>query len=211
MGTYSEQRGCDPTMTNQIAFPDDPENLPIENKVAQTEWIRKQNVVYDDFVKGNQDYTALAKKHGITRAKAIEMVREVNDYIKQSGAFKEMAKERLGEMDHHYSMLIKAGWEAVEDMKDEGKKADKIPSALKAIADIEAKRQEALQKAGMYDDYEVGDMLAESERKIDAIKELLKSVITKYPETKQMILVGLRDIQDPDRLPEPDVVPGEVK
>ena len=176
----------------------------------QTEWIRKQNAVYDDFVKGTQDYTALARKHGITRAKAIEMVREVNDYIKQSGAFKEMAKERLGEMDHHYSMLIKEGWQAVEDMKDEGKKADKIPSALKAIADIEAKRQEALQKAGMYDDYEMGDMLAESERKIEAIKELLKEVITKFPETKNVILNGLKDIQDPNRLPEPDTIPGET-
>lgn len=211
MGTYSQQRGCNSTMTNALAFPDSDENLPIENKVAQTQWIRKQNAVYDDFVKGNQNFTALAKKHNITRAKAIEMVREVNDYIKQSGAFKEMAKERLGEMDHHYSMLIQEGWNAVEDMKNESGKADKIPSALKAIADIEAKRQEALTKAGMYDDYEMGDMLAESERKIEAIKDLLKEIITKFPATKTTILTGLRDIQDPNRLPDPDSIVGEVK
>ena len=191
-----------------LALPED--NLPIENRVVQTEWVKKQNAVYDDYVRGEQNFTQLARRHGITRAKAIEMVQEVNDYVRQSGAFKEMAKERLGEMDHHYSMLIKEGWQAVEDMKDEGKKSDKIPSALKAIADIEAKRQEALQKAGMYDDYEMGDMLAESERKIEAIKELLKEVITKFPETKNVILNGLRDIQDPNRLPEPDTIPGET-
>ena len=183
---------------------------PIENVVVQTRWIKKQNSVYDDYVKGEQNFTALAKKHGITRAEAIKMVDEVNDYIRQSGAFKEMAKERLAEMDHHYSMLIKEVWDAIQDMKDNPKFTDKIPSAAKAAADIEAKRQEALQKAGMYEDYEVGDMLAESEAKIDGIKALLKEVITKFPETKQMILEGLRDIQDPNRLPEPEVVDGEV-
>ena len=183
---------------------------PIENVVAQTKWIKQQNAVYDDYVKGEQNYTKLAKKHNITRAEAIKMVEEVNTYVRQSGAFKEMAKERLSEMDHHYSMLIKEGWEAIEEMKQDGGKSDKIATTLKAIADIEAKRQDALQKAGMYDDYEVGDMLAESERKIDAIRSLLREVIAKHPETKQMILVGLRDIQDPDRLPEPEVIDGEV-
>lgn len=192
-----------------LAFPDDGPIVPIENVVAQQKWVKKQNEVYDDYVRGEQNFSALARKHNITRAKAIEMVEEVNAYVRQSGVFKEMAKERLSEMDHHYSMLIKEGWLAVEDMKDSNK-SDKIPSALKAIGDLEAKRQEALTKAGMYDDYEVGDMLAESERKIDGIKHLLKEVITKFPESKNMILAGLRDIQDPNRLPEPEVIDGET-
>ena len=66
---------------------------PIENVVAQTKWIKQQNAVYDDYVKGEQNYTKLAKKHNITRAEAIKMVEEVNTYVRQSGAFKEMAKE----------------------------------------------------------------------------------------------------------------------
>lgn len=181
-----------------------------EDNAANSEWVKKQNAVYDDFVKGNQNYTALAKRHNIKRADAIKMVQEVHDYVKASGVFKEMAKARLNEMDHHFSMLIKEGWEAIENMKDEGTKSDKIATTIKAIADIEAKRQEALQKAGMYDDFEVGDMLAEAEAKIDAIKELLKEVLKKHPETKQMIMIGLRDIQDPNRLPEPEVIDGEV-
>lgn len=183
---------------------------PIENAAARSKWMKKQNEVYDDYVKGNQNYTALAKRHGITRAEAITMIEEVNAYIRASSVFKEKAKERLAEMDHHYSMLIKEGWDAIEEMRGNPRDASKIATTIKAIADIEAKRQDALQKAGMYDDYEIGDMLAESERKIDAIKGLLKEIIAKYPETKNDVLNGLRDIQDPDRLPEPDVIDGDV-
>lgn len=182
---------------------------PIENAAARSKWIKQQNDIYDDYVKGNQNFTALAKRHGVTRAEAIKMVEEVNEYIRASSVFKEMAKERLAEMDHHYSMLIKKVWDSIEELESEGK-YDRVPPATKIAGDLEAKRQDALQKAGMYEDYEVGDMLAEAERKVDAIKDLLKLIISKYPETKNDILNGLKDIQDPNRLPEPDVIDGEV-
>lgn len=184
--------------------------VPLEQKAITSKWIKLQNAVYDDFVKGDQNYTALAKKHSITRAEAIQAVEEVKNYINQTSAFKEMARERLYEMDHHYSMLIKEGWDAIEEMKGNGgKDASKIATTIKAIADIEAKRQDALQKSGMYDDFEMGDMLAESERKIDAIKSLLKDVLAKFPDTKQMIMNGLKDINDPNRLPDPEDLDGE--
>lgn len=185
--------------------------VPLEQKAITAKWVKLQNSIYDDYVKGEQNYTTLAKKHKVTRADAIQAVEEVKEYVNQTGAFKEMAKERLYEMDHHYSMLIKEGWDAIEEMKSSnGKEASKIATTIKAIADIEAKRQEALQKSGMYDDFEMGDMLAESERKIDLIKALLKDVLTKFPETKTMIMNGLRDIQDPDRLPDPDTIEGQT-
>lgn len=184
--------------------------VPLEHKAITAKWIKIQNAIYDDFVKGEQNYTALAKKHKVTRAEAIQAIDEVKEYVNQTGAFKEMAKERLYEMDHHYSMLIKEGWDAIDEMRNNPRDASKIATTIKAIADIEAKRQEALQKSGMYDDFEMGDMLAESERKIDAIKNLLKDVLGKFPETKTMIMEGLRGIQDPHRLPDPDVIDGEV-
>jgi len=181
-----------------------------DDEFRDSEYTKKQNQVYDDYIKGNQNYTALARKHGLTRAEVMQMISSVNDYVRASGVFKEMAKERLHQMDRHYAMLIQEGWDAIEVMKEEGTKAEKIATTIKAIADIEAKRQDALQKAGMYDDYEVGDMLAETEAKMDAIKELLKQVIKEFPQAKAMILTGLRDIQDPNRLPEPEVIGGEV-
>lgn len=177
-----------------------------EDAAAASKWIKTQNAVYDDYVKGEQNWTALAKKHKITRAEAIKAVDEVHDYVKSTGVFKEMAKERLYEMDYHYNMLIKTVWDAIREMEADPRKADKIPAAAKAIADIESRRQEALTKAGMYDDYEMGDLMAESERKVEAIKTLLKEVVSKFPETKQMIIEGIHKIEDPDRLPDPEVV-----
>jgi hypothetical protein len=183
--------------------------VPIENIAAESKWVKQQNAVFDDYAKGEQDPTKLAKKHGITRAQAIQMVDEVKAYMRSSGIFKELAKERLGEMDYHYSLLMKKGHNAVEELEANGN-WDKVPAALKVIGDLESKRQETLQKAGVYEDYEVGDMLAEAEAKVAAVSDLLKRVIAQFPETKTMIITGLRDIQDPDRLPDPEVIEGKT-
>lgn len=187
-------------------------NLPKrpEEKAISADWIKKQNEIFDDYVTGFQDWTKLARRHNVTRAEAITAVEQVQQYMTQTGVFKEMARTRLHEMNHHYGMLIRETWEAVEEMKSDPRKVDKVPAAIKVIADIEHKRQEALQKAGMFDDHEMGDMVAEAERKVDAIKKLLKEVITKFPETKEMIIRGLQNADDPNRLPDIETIESET-
>lgn len=181
-----------------------------DDKSLDSAYIKKQNEVFDDYLKGIQNYNQLAKRHNISRADAVQMVESVKDYFRQSGVFKAMASERLAEMDRHYTLLIKEGWDAIEEMRGRPADASKIATTIKAIADIEAKRQDSLQKAGFYEDDQIGDMLAEAEVKIEAIQTLLKQIITKYPAAKQDILNGLRDIQNPGRLKDPDVIDGEV-
>lgn len=55
----------------------------------------------------------------------------------------------------------------------------------------------------------MGDLVAEAERKVEEVQKLLKDVISKFPETKTMIINGLRKIQNPDYLPEP-TIDGEI-
>lgn len=184
--------------------------VPLEHRAIEAKWVKVQNAVYDSYVQGEQNFAKLAKKHNITRADAVQAVEEVKEYFRSTGVFKEMAKERLHEMDHHYSMLIHEGWEAIEEMRGRPADASKIATTIKAIADIEAKRQDALQKSGAYEDFEIGEQIYENERKIDAIKALLKNVIQEFPETKKMIIDGLKKVDDPDRAPDIETIEGAV-
>lgn len=177
----------------------------------ESEWIKKQNEAFDLYLRGELSATKIAQRLGLKRADVVLMIDEVKQNLRSTESFKEMSRERLHEMDKHYAMLIKEAWDAVEELKSGEKTIDKVPGALKIIGDLEAKRQEALQKAGIYDDNEMGDMVAEAERKVEEIGVLLKKVIAAFPESKKMIVDGLRRIQDPNALPEPEeVIEGDV-
>lgn len=175
-------------------------------ELKEMEWIEKQIDVVDLFLQGNTNYTALARKTNLDRATVVEMIEDAKNSWRTMESFKTIWRERLHEMDRHYSMLIKEGWETVENLKEAGH-WDKVSTALKTIADIEGRRQDALHKAGIYDDSELGDAIAEMEEKTDAIKQLLKQVVQEYPETKKMIVDGIRRL-DGD-LPDPIVVDGD--
>lgn len=174
-------------------------------QVAQSEYVEKQNAAFDLYLQGVTKYNDIAKRLNIPRAQVEVMIEEVKTYLRSHESFKEMGRERLHQMDKHYGMIIRKGWETVEELEN-GNDHDKIGSVLKMIADVEAKRQDALQKAGMYDDSELADMIAETERKTEEIKKLLLQIIGKHPETKQDILSGLKRIEDPDYQPEPVVI-----
>jgi hypothetical protein len=97
----------------------------------------------------------------------------------------------------------------VEQADEDGDVKTKT-TTLKAIADVESKRQESLQKAGLYDDAELGDEIAMMQEQADKIKQLLTLVASKYPESKMDILEGLQEIFAQEPIAVPDVVRGEI-
>lgn len=167
------------------------------NELHDTEYFKNQNAIVDDFLKGNTNYTELAKKHRITRAEAVQMVNDWKDFVRSDKSFKEMGRERLHEMDRHYELIIKEMWENQDDLKDSGE-FHKAATVLKMISETEAKRQDALQKAGMYDDGELADMIMENERKTEAISKFLTELIEEHPNLRGKIVEALRKIEDPD-------------
>lgn len=186
-------------------------NTPARKKVSElkeTEYFKKQNDVVDDFLRGITEPTALAKAHGITRADAIVMLDEWRDFVRSDKSFKEMGRERLHEMDRHYALLIKDGHETIQELKDGGS-WDKVGAALKVVADIEHKRQDALQKAGMYDDGELADMLIENERKTEEISKFLLELVEDEPHLKNRIIDALKKIEDPNYIAPMDIEPGQ--
>lgn len=175
-------------------------SLPTRQKVKDLEdadYFKKQNAVVDDFLKGNTNYTDLARKHKINRAEAIQMMDEWKNFVKSDKSFKEMGRERLHEMDRHYGIIVKEMWDSHQDLKDSGE-FHKAATVLKMISEVEAKRQDALQKAGMYDDGELADMVMENERKTEAISTFLTELIEEHPNLRGKVVEALRKIENPD-------------
>lgn len=142
-------------------------------------------------LKGNTNATQIAKSVGIPRAKVLDYIDAWKEIAKNDENIKDRAKEALTNMDNHYNMIIKEMWEIVDDTSNDAKTRS---STLKQIADIESKRQETLQKAGLYDDADLAGELVETQMKAERIKELLRDIATQFPVTKEAILSGLNEI-----------------
>lgn len=179
------------------------------NKLSDSEYFKRQNLVSELLLQGNTNYTDIARKVNITRAEVVVIVDQIKEAWQSMESFSEIARQRLREMDAHYSMLIKKSYERYEDLVEEDEHA-KAAAILKQIGDIEAKRQDSLQKAGVYDDTELADFVAEAERKVGEISEFLVSFVKKNPEHKAEIVAMLRRVENPDLLPEPDIIQGDV-
>lgn len=173
------------------------------DEAFDSEYIKKQRAVWDDYSRGENDPSVLAKKHGILRKDAMQMVEEVKGYLKEHHNFQDMAKEALSKMTYTFEMIKREQWENVEELKNSDKGILAMSTALKNIAATEGQLQDALQKAGLYENDEMAEMMMESERKMEGVQQLLMEVIDKAPELKPMIIAGLIKIENPDHLDEP--------
>lgn len=177
------------------------------SELSETDYFKMQNAVVDLKLKQVSE-TDIAKQLKLDRASVVTMIEEWKEYVRSDKSFKEMGRERLHEMDRHYGLIISELWDSHDSLKDEGKYKE-AAAAAKIISEVEAKRQDALQKAGMYDDGELTDMIIENERKTEAITVLLTEIITDHPELRDRIVTGLRKIEDPNYVEPVEVLKGE--
>jgi lipocalin len=155
------------------------------------EYYEEMNTVVEAMLKGETNATALARELKMPRAKVMDYMDAWRDIARNDIDIKNRAREALTNMDKHYDMIIKRMWEVVNteniDLKTKA-------NTLKQIADVESKRQDTLHKVGIYDDNNLANEMVRTQMQADAIKELLRTVATKYPETKADILEGLNEI-----------------
>jgi hypothetical protein len=175
--------------------------LPKEISVIDRE--QYINTIAEDYLlKGVSNPTKIAKDLGVQRKDVVTMIAEWRAAT-NTGEVKERAAELLSEMDQSYNKIISELWNShagAENAKDEA-------GILKTIAEVIAKRQEVLQKAGLYDDAAIGDELVMVEEQMNGIKELLKSVARNHPAARKEIQEGLGRIF---HQAEPMVISGEV-
>ncbi|UUG69416.1 hypothetical protein SEA_SHAM_81 [Streptomyces phage Sham] len=133
------------------------------------------NKVAQMYIKGTTNPTTISKELGIKRAEAISLIEEWREIARGNDDIREQAAEALQAGIQHYSMIVERFWETVEqaDVAADYKTKNAV---LKNIADVEAKKIDMLQKAGLYDDAAMGDEIAEMEEKQAILISILKEV-----------------------------------
>lgn len=125
--------------------------------------------------------TQISKETGIQRKMVIQLLNEHRELLRNNQASKDRANDAVDALDQHFAMLIKKAWETITEIEQEIERtrashqliAQKL-AAVKTLADLEAKRVDALQKAGVLDNNDLGDELAQMEEQRDKIINILR-------------------------------------
>lgn len=144
--------------------------------------IEQMNTVVAQLLKGD-NATNIAKNTGLKRAQVIEYIDEWKQLAQNNKTIQSRAYEALTGMDEHYSMIIRELWGVLEeaDMNNDLKTKN---SVLKNLADIEGKRVDLLQKAGLLDSQQVGNEVIEMEKKHEILIGILREVTSDCPHCK---------------------------
>lgn len=162
------------------------------SEVEIADKFERMNQVVEELLKGNNP-TQIAKTLGIKRAEVLDTLSTWRGLMHSDQGIRERAKEALAGADQHYAMLIKRAWETVEQADVNSDLRTKA-TALKLIADIEGKRIDMLQKAGLLESNELSSQLLETERKQELLVSILKEVTSNCNHCKVEVAKRLSQV-----------------
>lgn len=141
--------------------------------------------VVELYAKGRR-VSDIQKQTGLTKAQIDKYLGDFRQYSLQDPILRERAREVVTVVDVHYSEIIRGMHSAVEEADLNNDYKVKI-TGLKSIAEVEAKRVELLQKAGMLTENSMGDQLAEMESKQQMLMDILREVSSKCDHCKMEV------------------------
>ena len=142
------------------------------NEIEVAGQFDQMNRVIEEMLKGNNP-TQIAKDLGLQRADVIKHIDLWRSLIKGDHGVKERASEALSAADQHYNMIIKEAWDTVKRAEDQDALNIKAQT-LKLIADVEQKRIDMLQKAGVIEKNDMAESILETERKQEVLVGILR-------------------------------------
>jgi len=150
------------------------------------------NKVVEELLKGGTP-AAIARTLDLTRVQVDSHIQTWKELVQDNSAIKARAREALAGADEHYNMLIKEAWRTVEqaDMQDA---LNVKAQSLKLIADIEAKRIDMLNKAGVLENNDMADQILESERKQEVLISILRDVTSSCEHCKWEVSRRLSEV-----------------
>ena len=149
------------------------------------------NAVAAEYLKG-LDTAQISKELDIPRTRVNALLNDWRQMASSNEAIHARAREALAGADQHYSSLIKKAYEVI-DSADQTSNLGAKTTAIKLITDIEAKRIDMLQRAGLLDNKEIAEELATMERKHEILINILKDVAQKHPEIRNEIMTRLSE------------------
>jgi hypothetical protein len=150
------------------------------------EHLDKVNKVVEEYLKGSEA-TQISKELDIPRQKVVSYINEWKQMASDNAAIRARAKEALVGADTHYNKLINKAYEVIDDATTTANLSAKT-SAIKLVLDIEARRIDMLQKAGLLENKELAEEMLEIERKQEILVNILKDIASEYPQIRDEIM-----------------------
>jgi hypothetical protein len=166
----------------------------VSSEAALVNHLDLVNKVASEYLKGS-DASEISKILDIPRVKVTELLTDWRVMAANNQAIHARAKEALAGADQHYSSLIKKAYEVI-DSADQTANLTAKTTSIKLIADIESKRLEMLQKAGLLDNQELADELLETERKQEILISILKEVTSSCESCRPKVLTKLSQVNE---------------
>jgi hypothetical protein len=152
----------------------------------------QMNKVVEELLKGNTT-TQISRALDIPRAQVETHIQTWKELVQDNSAIKARAKEALAGADEHYNMLIKEAWNVVSEAGLAAELNTKN-AALKLIADIEAKRIDMLNKAGVLENNSMADEILENERRQEVLVSILRDVTSSCDHCKFEVAKRLSEV-----------------
>jgi len=146
----------------------------------------EMNRVVTEYLKGS-DPTKIAKDLSIARVRVVAHLDEWKESASNNSAIRARAKDALAGADAHYSKLISKSYEVIDEASMTNNLSAKT-AAIKLVMDIESKRIDMLQKAGLLENKELAEEMIEIERRQEVLVSILKDIASEYPQVRDEIM-----------------------
>ena len=149
----------------------------------------EMNRVVTEYLKGS-DPTKIAKDLSIARVRVVAHLDEWKESASNNSAIRARAKDALAGADAHYSKLISKSYEVIDEASMTNNLSAKT-AAIKLVMDIESKRIDMLQKAGLLENKELAEEIVEIEKRQEILVGILRDIASLHPEVRDLIMQRL--------------------
>ena len=150
------------------------------------------NQVVTEYLKGN-DPTVISKELDIPRTRVVSLINEWKVMASANDAIRARAKEALVGADTHYTKLITKAYEVIDEATLSTNLSAKT-AGIKLVLDIESRRIDMLQKAGLLENKELAEEMIEIERRQEVLVGILRDIASEHPEIRDTIMNRLSSI-----------------
>lgn len=160
-----------------------------DTEIELVKHLDEVNRVVEEYLKGN-DPTKISKTLNLPRTRVVAHLDEWKRMASDNTAIRARAKDALVGADAHYTRLIQQAYEVIDDASTTANLGAKT-AAIKLVMDIEARRIDMLQKAGLLENKELAEEMVEIERRQEVLVGILRDIASTHPEVRDLIMQRL--------------------
>jgi len=150
------------------------------------------NKVVEKYLAGSEP-TQISKELAMPRQKVVAYINEWRAMAADNAAIRARAKEALVGADTHYTKLISKAYEVIDEATTTANLGAKT-AGIKLVMDLESKRIDMLQKAGLLENKELAEEMIEIERKQEVLVNILKDIASTHPQIRDEIMRRLSQV-----------------